>query len=370
MFRTIVKTSPLTAGVSAIILASTAASALARGQGEPTRADTIVAEQQKKSSELTKYEGTKAEQVLTRIETTFITGMAIHPFFESALAGGGFTLGAGYRRFLGSYDTLDVRGSITLTGYKQIEAEFLAPRLFKRRGVSVIGGWREATQVGFYGKGTANTSVDDRANSGFFDQPYLVTSLDYRPTRRYLVLGATADYSQWRQGPGSVAPSVDEVYTPATLPRARHQPDLPARECPGRIRLAHLAGLHAHRRLLRRRGAPRSRRAAGLQAGQLHRDPAHPDPAQYLGVVAPRRGRNDSARRRPDGSRSSCCRRSAAARPCAASPAGASAIATVFLMSADFRILANNFFDMALFYDAGKVASDTGDLNFDGLKSD
>ena len=32
-------------------------------------------------------------------------------------------------------------------GYKRIEAEFMAPRLFNRRGsLSVIGGWREATQ--------------------------------------------------------------------------------------------------------------------------------------------------------------------------------------------------------------------------------
>ena len=127
--------------------------------------------------------------MLTHIETTFITGMAIHPFFDSALAGGGFTVGAGYRHFVGSYNTFDVRGSITLSGYKRIEAEFLAPRLFNRRGVlSVIGGWREATQVGFYGTGTANTSVDDRANYSF-DQPYLIATLDYRPTRRYLGTG-------------------------------------------------------------------------------------------------------------------------------------------------------------------------------------
>ena len=49
---------------------------------------------------------------------------------------------------------LDVRGSYTLLGYKRAEAEFVAPRLFNRRGaLSVLGGWREATQVGFYGIG-------------------------------------------------------------------------------------------------------------------------------------------------------------------------------------------------------------------------
>jgi outer membrane translocation and assembly module TamA len=32
--------------------------------------------------------------------------------------------------------------------------------------------------------------------------------------------------------------------------------------------------------------------------------------------------------------------------------------------------MANRFMDMALFYDTGKVASRTSDLDFDGLKSD
>ena len=51
--------------------------------------------------------------------------------------------------------------------YKRVEAEFTAPRLFHRRGeLSLLGGWREATQVGFYGIGM-NTSNDDRANFDF-----------------------------------------------------------------------------------------------------------------------------------------------------------------------------------------------------------
>jgi hypothetical protein len=40
------------------------------------------------------------------------------------------------------------------------------------------------------------------------------------------------------------------------------------------------------------------------------------------------------------------------------------------LMQAEWRVIANRFMDMALFYDTGKVASRTGDLDFDGLKSD
>jgi hemolysin activation/secretion protein len=40
------------------------------------------------------------------------------------------------------------------------------------------------------------------------------------------------------------------------------------------------------------------------------------------------------------------------------------------LFSAEFRWIPTTFLDMALFYDAGKVTSQRGDLNFSGLKSD
>ncbi len=75
-----------------------------------------------------------------------------------------------------------MRGSYTFSNYKRVEAEFVAPRIFKRRGhLSVLGGWREATQVGFYGIGT-NTSKDDRA-SYLFQQPYASALLTIFPTR-------------------------------------------------------------------------------------------------------------------------------------------------------------------------------------------
>ena len=61
----------------------------------------------------------------------------------------GFTLGVGYAHHVSPYNMLDVRGSYTILGYKRVEAEFTAPRLFHRRGaLSLLGGWREATQVG------------------------------------------------------------------------------------------------------------------------------------------------------------------------------------------------------------------------------
>src|SRR4029453_8959784 len=146
--------------VGLAVIVSTFAATTARAQD--TREAEIAKAKAEKAKALHPYVPSKAETYIDRAENLLLTGgLHWHPFFDSAYAGGGFTLGAGYRRFVSSYNTVDLRGSITFSGYKRIEAEFLAPRLFDRRGLlSVIGGWREATQVGFYGIGTGSTSKD------------------------------------------------------------------------------------------------------------------------------------------------------------------------------------------------------------------
>jgi len=161
----------------------------------------------------------KAERLVNRLEEKlFSEAPAWHPFFETAYAGGGFPFGIGYMYHVSPYNSLDVRGSYTIAGYKRAEAEFVAPRLFQRRGqLTVLGGWREATQAPFYGFGTAN-SKDDRTSFDF-KQPYTQAALTLWPTRRFMVLKGGVGWTRWKLAPGEgTFPSVEEVYTPATLP--------------------------------------------------------------------------------------------------------------------------------------------------------
>ena len=139
-----------------------------------SRAGLIEQEQARKAASLTPAKPTKVEAYVTRVYDAFLGGqMHWHAFFQNAYSGGGFTLGAGYLLFVSPNNTLDLRGSITPSGYKRIEAEFIAPGLFGRRATfSAIGGWREATQVGFYGFGMTST-VDARAGIGLGDDESL-----------------------------------------------------------------------------------------------------------------------------------------------------------------------------------------------------
>ena len=113
----------------ATIVALLAAVPAGAQQGEPeSRAAELEQAQAEKAKDLKPYVPNKAEKYLNYAETMLTTGMNFHPYFESAYSGGGFTLGAGYIKPVSAYNFVDVRGSFTPSGYKRIEAEFVAPR--------------------------------------------------------------------------------------------------------------------------------------------------------------------------------------------------------------------------------------------------
>ncbi len=340
---------------------------------DQTRAAVITKLQTDKIPTLHPYEPNRAEQLIDRAEDMFINGTVHwHPFFQSAYAGGGFTLGGGYITHVSAYNTLDLRGSITFSGYKRIEAAFTAPRVLNRHGVlSVVGGWREATAVGFYGIGTANTSSNDRVDYGF-RQPYLSANLDVYPRRRYLVVGGGLELSQWNQQSGSgTAPSIETVYTPSTLPGLGAKPTylhsqgslaFDSRTSPGYTRRGGFYGISYH---------DFHDADSRFGFGQVDYDAIQHLPILRETWVLSLHGRVEST-----------LDKSGEEIPFFMLPAlgGGSTLRGFaswrfrdrhsLLMQAEWRVMANRFMDMALFYDAGKVASRTSDLDFDGLKSD
>jgi len=341
--------------------------------GDDTRAAAIAASQAEKAKTLHPYEPNKAEIWVTKLQEQFLTGsLHWHPYFQSAYAGGGFTLGAGYATYVSAYNTVDFRGSYTFSGYKRIEAEFLAPRLFDRRGtLSVIGGWREATEVGFYGFGTGNTSQDDRANYSF-QQPYVSATLDVRPARNWLFLSAGVEYSQWDQNPGEGAdPSVEEIYTPETLPGLD-----------AKITYLHTQGTAA----IDWRTSAGYSRTGGYYGATFHDFSDSDDIYSFRQVdydviqhiplfrdawVLSLHGRVETTYT-DDGQ----------TIPFFMLPAlgGGSSLRGFtswrfrdrhsLLLQAEWRVLVNSFMDTAIFYDAGKVTANRSDLDLEDLKSD
>ena len=336
-----------------------------------TRAGVIEQAQAEKAQDLHPYVPTLAEKYLGQAETILTTGMRWHPYFVSAYSGGGFTMGAGYRAYVGSYDSIDVRGSFTPSGYKRIESEFLAPRLFDRQGeLSILGGWREATEVGFYGTGTGNTE-DDRANYGF-KQPYGQATLTLRPAHRIAFVRGSLETSQWAQTPGSGSyPSVESVYTPETLPGLGATVNY--------VHPAFTVGLDS------RAAADYARRGGYL--GVTFDDFSDPDrlhgfaqwsyeAIEHLPIL------REAWVLSLHGLVSTTGTKSGEEIPFFMLPSvgGGSSLRAYsswrfrdrnsLELQADWRIMVNRFVDTAVFFDAGKVTARTTDLNLRGLRTD
>lgn len=361
-----------------LALASTTASAQAPPNEPPqsgrdsSRQAAIEGEQAAKLAKSHPYIATKAERVFDRIDTILEGGtLRWHPFFDSAYSGGGFTLGVGHASYVTAHNYLDVRGSYTISGYKRAEIEFVAPRLFKRRAqLSVIGGWREATGVGFYGLGT-DTSVDDRTNY-LFQQPYGNALFTLFPARRGLMLRGGVELTQWSQEPGQGAsPSVETRYSPANLPGLG----------------ALVTYLHTQGTIgFDWRTATGYARRGGAYSVTLHdyNDADHAFGFQTLEYEAIQhvpilretwvlsfRGKVQTAEEK-----------AGQQTPFFMLPSigGGHSLRgygswrfrdqNSLLLQAEWRVMVNRYLDLAFFYDAGKVTARTSDLNLKGLKDD
>jgi hypothetical protein len=352
---------------------ATSATHVVAQQVEPaTRQAAIEQAQAEKVPTLHPFVPAKAERLVNRLEESlFNQAPSWHPFFDSAYSGGGFAFGAGYMHHVSPYNSVDVRGSYTISGYKRAEAEFIAPHLFSRRGeLSVLGGWREATQAPFFGFGTA-TSKDDRTNFDF-RQPYASATLTVRPTRRRLVLRGGVEWTRWTQRPGEgTFPSVETAYTPATLPglgaettyiHSRGTVGFDWRTSQGYSRRGGFYGVTVHDYADRDdafgfnqvnyeviQHVPILREAWVISLHGLAQTAFGKSDQQIPFFLMPAVGGGDSLRGFT--SRRFSDRNS-------------------LLLQAEWRITASRFLDTAVFYDAGKATARTKDLDLNALKSD
>jgi Omp85 superfamily domain len=197
--------------VGVVLQVSTAASA------QESREAEIAAEQARKATESKPYEPATAERWAVALRREFLADPSgLYPYFASVYGGGGFTLGAGYRQFFGDRTHWDVKGLYSTKSYKFIELTTDSWGHANGR-LDLHGriGWRDATQVAYYGLGI--DSPDVRSNFRM-KQSYFGGDVQVRPGG-FTVFGAGAAYQDYtlEEGAGT-APSIEEIFTPETAP--------------------------------------------------------------------------------------------------------------------------------------------------------
>lgn len=365
--------------ISVASVASTSLTALAEdtpatpppARATATRQAAIEQQQAAKVETLRSVAPGRAERDINKVEDILTNGLTWRPYFESAYQGGGLPLGVGYLRHVSPYNTLDVRGSYTLGGYTRAEAEFTAPHLFHRRGeLSLLGGWRDATTVGFYGIGQ-DTREADRANYEF-RQPYVSATLRLMPTRRHWTLAGGLEWTAWDQRPGDgPAPSVETLFTPQTLPglgadvtyvHSHTTASFDWRPAVGYARRGGYYGVTAH--------------DYTNTNGQFGFDEIDYEAVQHVPIL------RETWVVTLHGLAQTTYDKSGQQIPFFMLPSlgGGSTLRgfsswrfrdrNSLLLQAEWRIMANRFFDTALFCDTGKVAARPSDLDLRGMPHD
>jgi hypothetical protein len=360
---------PLCSYALVIALISLAAPRVASAQ--ETRAQSIADQQAEKAKQLHPYEPSAGEEIALRLKKALIDDPnGFYPWFGSVYSGGGFTLGAGYRRFYGDRSFWDARGMYSVKSYKLFELASTSLGLAHDRvNVQAVGGWRDATQVAFYGVGN-ETSPDAKSNFRI-KQVYAGALAHIREPRKLFadVGGQYEDYSL-ESGTGS-SPSIEQGFTPATAPGLGANPAY--------FHLTLAGGLDT-------RAAPGYARRGGMYAlvydnfadvdSTYSFDTLQAEAVQHLpilrenwvvslhGMVKTTLDDNDTVPYflLPSLGSGSTLR---------GYPSWRFRDRHSLLMSGEWRWIPSRMaLDMAFFYDAGKVTSRREDLSFDGLKTD
>ncbi len=338
---------------------------------QDSRAAEITAEQARKAAELKRYEPSGAEKWAIRLRREFIDlPSGLYPYFGSVYSGGGFTLGAGFREYYGDRTHWDIKGLYSLKNYKFIELSTDSWRHAHGK-VDLHGrvGWRDATQVSFYGLGMG-TVPDDRTTFRL-KQGYVGGNVDLRPAK-YAVFAAGAAYEDYKLGSGSgTPPSIEEEFTPATAPGLGANPKYFHTTASAGLDSRPAADYARHGGLYQLRYNNYADRDDTYSFDRMDGEIVQHIPLLRETWVISLHGLVQTTLDDHDTVPYFLLPSMGSGSTLRAYPSWRFRDRHSMLMSGEFRWIPNRLaLDMALFYDTGKVAPRWDDLSFKGLKSD
>jgi hypothetical protein len=342
----------------------------AAARAQETRAEEIAAKQREKAENLARYEPTRFERVMTRLEESFASPPSgFYPTLGSVYPGGGFTPGLGYRRFYQRNAVWDVVGLYSFENYKQIEIGTRTP--WHGRGTLVLStraGWLDAPSIGYFGQGMTRS---EPRTSFRLSQTYGAVTAAIRPNGWTRLHGELAyeDY-QTDEGRGR-QPSIESIYTPATAPglfadptylRAEATAAIDWRTSPEYSRKGGFYGVTL---------ASFSDRDETYSFQRLDGEVIQHVPLLRETWVISLRGRVQTTLDDDDVVPYFLLPRLGSGRTLRGYPSGRFRDRHNLLTSAEFRWVPSRLaLDMAVFYDAGKVTRRREDLDFRDLASD
>lgn len=147
----------------AFLVVAFAAPALA----QETREDQMAAQQAEKATRLHPYEPDRLERRLDMVKRALLAQRSVFPFIGSTLAGGGLAFGPGYRARYGDTGAFDAHAAWSVKNYKAADAALKLPAVAHgRMTVQMRVNWLDAPDVAFYGAGN-DSRQDDRTGFSY-----------------------------------------------------------------------------------------------------------------------------------------------------------------------------------------------------------
>jgi hypothetical protein len=194
-----------------------AAPAFAQDTAADSRAAIIAAQQAEKARSLQPRVPHRAERIVKWVQDEFIDEPSgFYPVFGSVYSGGGFALGAGYRRYYGDNTHWDAKLLQSIRNYRLIEVSTSSwNHAGGRLDLQARAGWRDAPGVAYYGLGIDSP---DAATGFGLSQRYVGGDLAFRPAPR-THLRAGLLYEDYSIGERSGArPAIGTAHSVLTAP--------------------------------------------------------------------------------------------------------------------------------------------------------
>jgi AAA family ATP:ADP antiporter len=110
------------------------------------------ARQAEKATQLEAYQPDALERHIRRAEGALFSKRAVYTFIGSAFDGGGLAVGPGFRRSYGDSGTINAHAAWSIKNYRAAEVKVGLPEMANGKvQLSVHGNWLDAPEVAFYG---------------------------------------------------------------------------------------------------------------------------------------------------------------------------------------------------------------------------
>jgi hypothetical protein len=186
---------------------------------QDTRAAVIQQQQAQKTQQLAPPQPNGVERFIDHLEDWGLIAGAprgFYPWFGSVYSGGGFAAGAGVRAPFGDDGAVNIFGGYSIASFARAQADLELPSFAAGRArLTLSGRYIDAPDVRYFGVGNSSLAAD--ATRFGFSPTTIGGKLDIAGGK-YFTLGGGVDYVDIATSGGRTAPSIEERFSGAGAP--------------------------------------------------------------------------------------------------------------------------------------------------------